>query len=156
VEYRWGLLLILLSACEPEPKGSVQIVEPEAMRFDTEQIRHEVDVYKTNPSPIGKRRMEKAFAAFDARVGELETQAQTQTDATEREAIERRIANLKNRRQIHWERSQTLYVETMPVKRAEPVAERVERVKRPMRQQPDISEPPVRIMKAEPVREWDR
>ena len=147
---------MLLSACEPVPKGPVQIVEPEAMRFDTEQIRREVDVYKTNPSAIGKRRMEKAFAAFDARVVELEAQAQAQADATEREAAERRIANLKERRQIHWERSQTLYVETMPVKRAEPVAERVERVKRPARPQPVISEPSVRIIKAEPVREGDR
>lgn len=147
---------MLLSACEPVPKGPVQIVEPEAMRFDTEQIRREVDVYKTNPSPVGKRRMEKAFAAFDARVAELEAQAQAQTDATEREVAERRIANLKERRQIHWDRSQTLYVETQPVMRAEPVAERVERAKRPARSQPVVSEPPVRIMKAEPVRAWER
>lgn len=155
---------MLLSACEPEPKGPVQIVEPEIRRFDTEQIRREVDFYKTNPSPIGKRRMEKAFAAFDARVRDLEAEAQTQTDAMEREATERRIANLKERRQIHWDRSQTLYVETQPVKRAEPVAERIEPVQRPARAQPVISEPPVRVMraepvrvmKAEPVREWDR
>ena len=147
---------MLLSACQPEPKGPVQVVEPEAMRFDTEQIRREVDIYKTHPSPVGKRRMEKAFAAFDARLRELESQVPTQTDATEREATERRIASLKNRRQIHWDRSQTLYVETQPVKRAEPVAERIERVKRPTRPQPAIPEPPVRVMKAEPVREWDR
>ena len=156
MEYRWGLFLILLSACEPEPKGPVQIVEPEAMRFDTEQIRREVDFYKTNPSPLGKRRMEKAFAAFDARVGELEALAQTQTDEAEREASLRRIANLKERRQLHWNRSQTLYVETQPVKRAEPVAERIEPPKRPARPRPVISEPPVRVMKAEPVYGWDR
>ena len=148
--------MILLSACEPEPKGPVQIVEPEAMRFDTEQIRREVDFYKTNPSPLGKRRMEKAFAAFDARVGELEALAQTQTDEAEREASLRRIANLKERRQLHWNRSQTLYVETQPVKRAEPVAERIEPPKRPARPRPVISEPPVRVMKAEPVYGWDR
>ena len=156
VEYRWGLVLMLLSACEPEPKGPVQIDEPETMRFDTEQIRREVDAYKTNPSPTGKRRMEKAFDAFDERVRGLEALAQTQTDAMEREAALRRVANLKGRRQLHWDRSQTLYVETQPVKRAEPVAERIERVPRSPRPKPALSEPPVRVMKAEPVREWDR
>ena len=158
VEYRWGLLLLMLSACEPEARGPVPVSEPEVMRFDTEQIRREVDFYKTNPSPIGKRRMEKAFAAFDARVGELEALAQTQPDA-ERAATQKRIADLKERRQLHWNRSQTLYVETLPVKRAEPVAERVERaqpVRRAVPVQPASSEPPVRVMKAEPVYGWDR
>jgi len=151
VEYRWGLVLLMLSACEPELKGPVQIVEPEAMRFDTEQIRREVDIYKTTPSPIGKRRMEKAFAAFDARVGELEALAQMQTDGAEREVTLRRIANLKDHRQLHWNRSQTLYVETMPVQRAEPVAERIESAKRAAGLRPAATEPQVRVMRAEPV-----
>jgi hypothetical protein len=147
---------MMLSGCEPEPKGPVQILEPEAMRFDTEQIRREVDFYKTNPSRIGKKRMEKAFAAFDARVRELEALVPMASDEAERNAALRRIVNLKERRQLHWERSQTIYVETQPVKRAERVAERTEPTKRSAQRKITSAEPPMRVMKAEPVNGWDR
>lgn len=157
MEYRWGLLLVLLAACREEPKGPFQVVEPEAMRFDTERIRREVDVYKTEQSPVAKRRMEKAFAAFDERVRAMESEVPALTDPAERELAERRIANLKMRRDLHWTRSQTRYVETETVKRAEPVAERVEPVKRRSRSKPAATpEPSLRVMKAEPVREWER
>jgi len=147
--------LLMLAACEPEPKGPVQIEQPESMRFETEHIRREVDLYKTNPSAIGKRRMEKAFAAFDAQIGELETLAQTQ-GGSERQRTERQIADMKQRRELHWTRAQTAYVETMPVKRAEAVGERTKRSEqgrrsKRARRNSEESATAERIIKAEPV-----
>lgn len=146
----------MLTACEPEPKGPVQVVQPESMRFETEHIRREVDIYKTTPSAIGRRRMDKAFSAFDARLRELVTLAETQT-GEEQLATQRQIADLKHRREIHWTRAQTAVVDAMPVKRAEPVAERVvkaEKVRRAIRIEPPSNPQPAmteRVMKAEPV-----
>ncbi len=53
----------------------------------------------------------------------MEVLARTQT-GPEREAADRRIADLKRRRDMHWARSQTLYAGTVPIRRAEPVGER--------------------------------
>lgn len=102
---------------------------PEQMCFDTERIRHEVDRYKTGPTAEARRRLEKAFEAFDERVRSLELGLQNQT-GTERTLAERRIAQLKAQRGLHWERAQTAVVDTMPVARAEPVGERVSKAER--------------------------
>jgi len=148
----------MLAACEPEPKGPVQVAEPEAMRFDTEHIRQEVDDYKTTPSVAARRRVEEAFEAFDEKVRELEEQAQAQS-GPERTATEQRIAALKQRRALHWERAQTASVETLPVQRAEPVGERVEKAESVSRSERarkagrSREEQSQRTRRAEPVRE---
>jgi len=129
VERWWGVVFFALAACEPEPRGPVQIVQPEAMRFDTEPIRREVEHYKDDPSAKARQRMEKAFAALDARVRGLEALAQTQS-GVERTITEQQVADLKHRRDIHWTRAQTALTETQVVKRAEPVSERVTRAER--------------------------
>lgn len=113
----------MLTACEPEVRGPVAAPPRERMCFETEAVRREVDFYKDAPDAAARRRMEGAFAALDARIKTLETAAQTQS-GTEREESERRIADLKRRRELHWARAQTLLAETTPVRRAEPVGER--------------------------------
>ena len=138
----------MLAACEPEPRGPVQVMQPEAMRFDTEHLRREVDGYKTQPTEAARSKMEKAFGAVDARVRDLEALAQTQS-GPERTSTEQQIADLKHRRELHWTRAQTALAETQPIKRAEPVAERVvkaehvirtERVKRVQRTRSSMSQ----------------
>ena len=114
----------MLAACEPEPRGSVQIMQQETMRFDTERIRQEVDRYRAQPSKATQGRMEQAFAALDAKVQSLEALSQTQSGA-ERVGTEQQIADLKRRKELHWARAQTALVEIQTVKRAEPVGERI-------------------------------
>ena len=125
----------------------MQVVQPEAMRFDTEAIRRHIEVYKETPSADARRRMEGAFGAFDARVKGLEVLAQTQT-GLERTSTEQQVADLKRRRDLQWTRAQTVVAETQMIKRAEPVAERVtkgERVNNPQRvrraERPRMMEP---------------
>ena len=129
VERWWGIVFFALAACEPEPRGPVQVAQPEAMRFDTEAIRREVDHYKDSPTAEARRRMEQAFGALDARIGGLEALAQSQT-GEERTATEQQVADLKHRREIHWTRAQTALAETQTIARAEPVAERVAKPER--------------------------
>jgi len=129
VERWWGVVFFALAACEPQPKGPVQVVQPETMRFETEQIRREMEHYKEAPSAETRRRMENAFAALDARVQGLEALAQNQS-GDERILTELQIADLKHRRDLNWTRAQTALVETQTVKRAEPVAERVVKAER--------------------------
>jgi len=134
VERWWGVVFFALAACEPEPKGPVQVVQPEGMRFETEPVRREVELYKNAPSAKGRQRMERAFAALDERVRGLEALAQTQS-GTERTATERQIADLKHRRDLHWTRAQTALAEVETVQRAEPVAEQVVKAERPRNSQ---------------------
>ena len=134
VERGWGLFFLLLTACEPEPRGTPQIVIPEAKRFETEHIRQAVDLYKTEPTAEARRRMDRAFQAFDAKVEELAALAQTQT-GTERALTEAQIADLQHRRGLHWDRAQAAVVETQPVRKAEPVAEKVKKAERNNRPQ---------------------
>ena len=124
VERWWGLVFLMLAACEPEPRGSVSIMQQETMRFDTERVRQEVDRYRAQPSKATQGRMEQAFAALDAKVQSLEALSQTQSGA-ERIETEQQIADLKRRKELHWARAQTALVETQTVKRAEPVGERI-------------------------------
>jgi len=124
VERWWGLVFLLLAACEPEPRGPVSIMQQETMRFDTERIRQEVDRYRSQPSKATQLRMDQAFAALDAKVQSLESLSQTQSGA-ERLETEQQIADLKRRKELHWARAQTALVETQSVKRAEPVGERI-------------------------------
>lgn len=67
--------------------------------------------------------MERAFETLDSRIKGMEVLAQMQT-GPEREDADRRIADLKRRRDLHWTRAQTLIAETTPVRRAEEVGER--------------------------------
>ena len=121
---RWGgILFFALTACEPEPKEPVQVEQPEAMRFDTEKIRREVDRFREVPSAQSRKRMEEAFGALDERVRGLEALAGTQT-GTERTGTERQIADLKRRQELHWTQAQTALVESEAIQRAEPVSER--------------------------------
>ena len=105
-----------------------------------------------------RRRVEEAFEAFDEKVRELEEQAQAQS-GPERTATEQRIAALKQRRALHWERAQTASVETLPVQRAEPVGERVEKAESVSRSERarkagrSREEQSQRTRRAEPVRE---
>ena len=122
-------MFFALAACEPQPKGPVQVVQPETMRFETERIRRELEHYKVAPSAETRRRMENAFAALDTQVQELEARAQNQS-GDERLLTELQIADLKRRRDLNWTRAQTALIETQTVKRAEPVAERVVKAER--------------------------
>lgn len=114
---------MVLSACEPEPRGPVQVMAPEALHFETQWVRREVDFYKDAPTASAKRRVEQAFAKLDAKIQEMEAQA-TSATAQERLELERKIADLKRRRELHWTRAQTLFAETQPIQKAEPVGER--------------------------------
>jgi len=129
VERWWGFVFLLLAACEPEPRGPTQVILPEAMRFDTEHIRNEVDRYRTQPSTANRQRMEREFAALDAKVRNLESLAQTQT-GLEQASTEQQIADLKHRRELHWARAQTALAQTESVKKAEQVGERVMKAER--------------------------
>jgi len=73
--------------------------------------------------------MERAFGTLDERVRRLEALAQTQS-GEEKTATEQQIADLKRRRELHWTRAQTALVESQPVQRAEPIAERVIKAER--------------------------
>ena len=130
----WGIVFFALAACEPEPKGPVQVEQPEGMRFETEKIRREVERFRESPSAQARRGMEKAFGALDERVRGLEALAQTQS-GEERTLTEQQIADLKRRRELHWTRAQTALVESQPVQRAEPIAERVVKAERLNRMQ---------------------
>jgi len=125
----WGIVFFALAACEPEPKGPVQVEQPEAMRFETERIRREVERFREAPSAKARREMEQAFGTLDERVRGLEALAQTQS-GEERTLTEQQIADLKRRRELHWTRAQTALVESQPVQRAEPIAERVVKAER--------------------------
>ena len=125
----WGIVFFALAACEPEPKGPVQVEQPEGMRFETEKIRREGERFRESPSAQARRGMEKAFGALDERVRGLEALAQTQS-GEERTLTEQQIADLKRRRELHWTRAQTALVESQPVQRAEPIAERVIKAER--------------------------
>lgn len=151
----------MLAACEPEPKGPVQVQIPESMRFDTERIRREVDQYKTSPSAASKRKMEQAFQTFDEKVKFIEADLHAQAEP-ERMVMERQIADLKHRRELHWARSQVLAEDTEPIRRAEPVAERTTKAERVVTQRsrrPERTRAPVtrRIeRRAEPLNLFQR
>ena len=116
--------MFVLTACEPEVHGPPPSALPsEAMCFDTEAVRREVDFYKDGPTSAARQRMERAFATLDSRIKGMEVLAQTQT-GVDREAADRRIADLKRRRELHWTRAQTLIADTTPIRRAVPVGER--------------------------------
>ena len=129
VERWWGIVFFALAACEPEPRGPVQVEQPEVMRFETEKIRREVEIFREAPTAQARKRMEGAFGAFDERVRELEAVSQTQS-GTERMATEQQIADLKRRRELHWTRAQTALVQAQEIQRAEPIAERVVKAER--------------------------
>ena len=107
----------------------MQVEQPEAMRFETERIRREVERFREAPSAKARREMEQAFGTLDERVRGLEALAQTQS-GEERTLTEQQIADLKRRRELHWTRAQTALVESQPVQRAEPIAERVVKAER--------------------------
>ncbi|MCX6968124.1 MAG: hypothetical protein NTZ46_10190 [Verrucomicrobia bacterium] len=107
----------------------MQLAQPEVMRFETEPVRREVELYKTAPSAQAWKRVEAAFGALEERVLGLEALAQAQTGA-ERMATEQQIVDLKHRRDLHWTRAHTALVETEAVRRAEPVAERAVKAER--------------------------
>ena len=116
--------MFVLTACEPEFRGPPSSALPsEAMCFDTEAVRREVDFYKDGPTAAARKRMERAFGTLDSRIRGMEVLAQTQTGA-DREAADRRIADLKRRRELHWTRAQTLIADATPIRRAVPVGER--------------------------------
>ena len=138
-----GIVFFALAACEPEPKGPVHVEQPEAMRFETEKVRREVERYREAPSAQSRKRMEGAFEALDERLRGLEALAQTQ-NGEEKTATEQQITDLKRRRELHWTRSQTALVESQTVERAEPVAERVVKAER-------VGDPQ-RVRRAERVR----
>ncbi|MEI6562045.1 MAG: hypothetical protein WCO68_08190 [Verrucomicrobiota bacterium] len=125
----WGIVFFALAACEPEPKGPVQVERPEAMHFETEKLRREVERFRESPSAQSRLGMERAFGALDERVRGLEALAQAQS-GEEKTATEQQIADLKRRRELHGTRAQTALVESQPVQRAEPIAERVIKAER--------------------------
>ena len=117
---------MVLTACEPELRGPPPSAVPqEAMCFDTEAVRCAVDFYKEAPTLTSRRRMEHTFETLDSRIKGMEALAGTQTGA-EREEADRRIADLKRRRELHWTRAQTALAESGPIRRAEAVGESVE------------------------------
>lgn len=120
------------------------------MHFETEAVRREVELYKDAPSAEAKRRMAAAFGALDTRVKKLEALAQTQS-GVERTSTEQQIADLKRRRALHWARAQTAVAETQPVKRAEPVAERVSKAERA-----NVTQGPKRSERASRVQPFQR
>ena len=109
----------------------VQIVEqPEAMRFETQGVREAVDEYRAQHSRPAEIRAKVEFAVLDRRIRELEGTAATQSQE-ERTSTQEKIADLKHRRELHWNRFVAPPQESEPVRVAEkaapppPVAERV-------------------------------
>ncbi|XHR27811.1 MAG: hypothetical protein ACFUZC_17995 [Chthoniobacteraceae bacterium] len=133
----WALLLgVGLTACGPEGAKPVQSLPPapEALHFETQYVRREVDRYKDAPSPTARKKMDQAFAALDAKVSEMESRAATLTGDAQAD-LQRQIANLKLRRDLHWTRAQAAVVQLEPVEKAQPVVG--ERTARAVKARPD-------------------
>lgn len=120
---------MVLTACEPEPRGPVQTGAPESMHHETQFVRREVDRYKEAPTAASRKRVEQAFAKFDKKIGELEAELPNSIGDA-RTALERSVADLKRRRELHWTRAETLFAETQPIAKAEPVGEQAQRAEK--------------------------
>ncbi len=64
--------------------------------------------------------MDQAFASLDAQLSEMERHAATLTGDAQA-SLQRQIANLKLRRDLHWSRAQEAVVQLEPVEKAQPV-----------------------------------
>ena len=115
------------------------------MRFETRGVREAVDEFKSHRTTPAEIRVKVEFAVLDRRIRELEATAATQSEE-ERVATRERIADLKHRRELHWNRYLAPPEELPPVRVAQravspppPVAEQVA---------PDPSGTPIPIRRA--------
>ena len=122
------LAQLALAACDspPPPHPHPDLIE--RWQFETEGIRHAVDDFKIRPSAPNRRRMQRAFAEFDAELRLLAQRART-ASGDERSELESRIASLRIRRELQRARAIATTAQPVPVR----VAERVPRRARAIR-----------------------